>query len=112
MILVLLIALAAALGWYVGKNPLELNTTVLQGIKWVIVLSSLFWLGGLFNMIAVFLLYQSFFVAARNIAEGKDIWFIDEETFIGDIVTKHLGETAGRTLFFIEVLIAILIILV
>ncbi len=111
MILFLLIAFAAGLGWYIGKNPDELNVVVLQGIKWFCILSSLIWMGGLFNLLAVFILYQCFFTAARNLAQGKEAWYVDEDTWLGEIVTKYWGVSGGKTLFIAELIIAFLIIL-
>ena len=111
MLLLLLIAFAFGLGWYIGKNPNELNVIVLQGIKWLCILSSLFWMGGLFNLLAVFILYQCFFTVARNLAQGKEAWYVDEDTWLGEIVTKYFGETGGKILFFAELLLALLIII-
>lgn len=113
MQLIVLIALATILGAYVGKNPEALGELYQQLIKWAAVLSSPFWLGaGFWGVVACFLLYQSFFVAVRNISEGKDVWFIDQETWLGEQVVKYLGDIGGKLLFFIEILFAIFLLIV
>lgn len=112
MSLIALVLLAILLGGYVGKNPDAISTGWLQLIKWGISISSLMWLGaGIFGILAVFLVYQSFFTVVKNQAEGNSIWFIDEETWVGENIVKYLGKAGGKILFFLEILLAVIILI-
>jgi len=107
-----LIVLALLLGSYEGKNPGEFDSAFQLTIKWAAALTSPLWLGvGLLGMFAVFLIYQTFFTAAKNISIGESIWFIDKETWLAQYIVKYTGEIGGKVLFFIEIFLAIIILL-
>jgi hypothetical protein len=105
--LLALIALAAFIGYKEAKEQIAIE--LVQTTKWVVALSAPLWLGGLLSIVAVFLLFQAVYIPVRNKFQGKPIWFIDEETYIGSKITQYLGQDGGRILFFIELFLAILL---
>lgn len=110
MSLIALIILAAVMGWAEALKKLDIAWV--QTIKWVVTLSAFFWLGGITAVLAVFLIFQSVYIPVRNKYEGKDIWFIDKESWLGELVSKYLGDVGGRVVYISQFILAVLILLV
>jgi hypothetical protein len=118
MSLIALIILAVFLGW--AEAVKKLDIAWIQTAKYAVTLSAPLWLGGFWSILAVFLLFQAIYIPVRNKFQGKDIWFIDKETWFGETIVNFLdhyfgeyfAKWGGRVLYIAEFVLAILILLV
>lgn len=110
MQLIFLVILAIVAGWAEALKKVDI--LVIQSAKWIVALSAPLWLGGFWSILAVFLIFQAVYIPVRNKFQGKDIWFIDKETWVGELITKYLGDISGRVLYIAEFVLAVLILLV
>lgn len=112
MSIIILILLNLALAYAAAKFPIKLNGTFLEIVRWVVVLIGWALIGdGLLNGLASFLVSQAVYVAAYNKLSGKDIWFIEDDTWYGKLAIKYLGEGSGKVLFYGQLAVGILLII-
>lgn len=111
--LIALAILTAILAWYRATKPLAIDPVLGQVARYGIVIVGWILLGGgLLNILASFLLTNAIYQVVFNKYSGNDLWFFDDDTWLGKQVVKYLGEGSGQVWFFIQLIAAILIVLI
>jgi hypothetical protein len=112
MSLFILIILNIALAYSAFRFKDKLNHTLVEILRWVVVLIGWAVIGeGLLNGLAAFLVSQAVYVPASNYLNDKDIWFIEDDTWYGKLAIKYLGEGSGKVLFFAQLILGTLLII-
>lgn len=112
MIFLIVAIIALVTAWFVSHNDLDiLEPTAVEVVRWLIVLGAWFLMGGLLNLVALILVSQIFYTPTLNYFNKEDLWFIDNDTWLGQQTIKYLGEGSGQVLFWVEVGAAIILIL-
>jgi hypothetical protein len=113
MILILIAILSAITAYYYAKNEEKFDGTWVELLRWALVFVGWGLLGSEFpNLIISFLVTQAIYVPVYNYFSGKDIWFIDNDTWLGKQIINYLGEGAGRVWFFTQLAAAIALIII
>lgn len=108
----LFLALATILLAYTASKN-QFDKTYIEIARWVVVALGWWSLGeGIVNGIIAFLVSIALYIPAHNYFTGKDIWFIDNDTTLGKLIIKYLGEGSGRVWFFIQLGTAAVLILI
>ena len=110
MILLLLAIAIGLIAYVAAKRPLIDNTWI-EVARWAAVGLAWLFIGGILNGLAIFLLAQTLYNPLYNYFTGRDVWFIEDDTWYGKLAVKYLGENYGKTLFWIQLIIALVIIL-
>lgn len=101
--LLLIAAVAISVAWWAAKRPESADPTWLELVRWAVVVAGWAILGSDFvNLLLSFLVTQAVYVPAFNYWTGKDIWFIDNDTWLGKLIVKYLGEGSGRVWFWVQ----------
>lgn len=103
--------LSILLAWYVSKY--DAPDLIIIAAKLGAAISSLIWLKvSLISMLGVLLFIQAIYVPAKNYFDGRNIWFMDNQSWIGQILTHYLGHIAGRTFYIVQLIFAIILIFI
>lgn len=111
MILTLLALLTIGIAYTYAKFPEKFDPTVVEIVRWLIVIVAWFNLGSVLDGIAAFLIAQALYTPAYNYFSGKDVWFIDNDTWLGKQIIKYLGEGSGKVWFWVQLGVAIVLII-